>query len=107
MGGQQETRYLGYWGLKLTVLAGGIGRRGVLVLVLMLMVLVVLYLLDDLVEKIVEKLVRILVHDATEVLVPIAKLVDESTWCNGTLISWIPGNEHIEGTEGGEEGRGR
>ncbi len=73
----------------------------------MLMVLVVLYLLDDLVEKVVEKLVRILVHDATEVLVPIAKLVDESTWCNGTLISWILGNEHIEGAESGEEGRGR
>ena len=25
---------------------------------------------------------------------PIAKLVDGCTWCNGTLISWIPGNEH-------------
>ena len=93
--------------LKLTVLLGGIGRRGVLVLVLMFMMLVVLYLLDDLIEKVVEELVRVLVHDATEVLIPIAKLVDECTWCNGTLINWIPGNEHVEGTESGEEGRWR
>jgi hypothetical protein len=92
--------------LKLTVLAGGVGR-GVPVLVLMSMMVVVLYLLDDLIEEVVEKLVRVLVHDATEVLVRIAKLVDECTWCNGTLISWIPGYEHIEGAECGEEGRGR
>jgi hypothetical protein len=92
--------------LKLTVLTGGVGRS-VLVLVLMLMMVVVLYLLDDLIEKVVEKLVRVLVHDATEVLVPIAKLVDECTWCNGTLINWIPRNEHVEGAECGEEGRGR
>ncbi len=92
---------------KLTVLARGVGRRGVLVLVLVLMVLVVLYLLDDLVEKVVEELVRVLVHDATEVLIPIAELVDESTRGNGTLISWIPGNENIEGAESGEECRGR
>jgi hypothetical protein len=71
----------------LTVLAGGIGRRGVPFLVLVLMVLVVLYLLDDLVEKVIEKLMCVLVHYATEVLVPVAKFVDESTWCNGTLIS--------------------
>jgi len=71
----------------LTVLAGGIGRRGIFVLVLVLMMLVVLYLLDDLIEKVVEKLVRVLVHDAAEVLIPVAKLVDESTWCNGTLIN--------------------
>ncbi len=87
--------------LKLTVLAGGIGRRSVLVL--MLMMLVVLYLLDNLIEKVVEKLVRVLVHDAAEVLIPIAKLVDECTWSNGALICWIPGNEHIEGAESGEE----
>ena len=92
--------------LKLTILPGGVGRS-VLVLVLMLMMVVVLYLLNDLVEKVVEKLVRVLVHDAAEVFIPIAKLVDECTWCNGTLINWIPGNEHIEGTESGEEGRGR
>ena len=91
--------------LKLTVLTGGVGRRRVFVL--MFMMLVVLYLLDDLIEKIVEKLVRVLVHDAAEVLIPIAKLVDECTRCNGTLINWIPGNEHIEGAESGEEGRGR
>lgn len=93
--------------LKLTVLAGGVGGRNVLVLVLKLMMLVVLYLLDDLVEKVVEKLVRVLVHDTAEVLIPIAKLVDECARCNGTLISWIPGNEHIERAEGGEEGWGR
>jgi len=91
----------------LTVLAGGVGRRGVLVLVLVLMVLVVLYLFDDLIEKVVEKLVRVLVHDAAEELIPIAKLVDESTWCNRTLIIWIPGNEHKEGAESGEECWGR
>jgi hypothetical protein len=92
--------------LKLTLLTGSIGRS-VLVLVLMSMMLIVLYLLDDLIEKVVEKLVRVLVHDAAEVLIPITKFVDECTWCNGTLISWIPGNEHIEGAESGEEGRRR
>jgi hypothetical protein len=102
MGGQQGDSIVC---LKLTVLAGNVGRRSVIVL--MLMMLVVLYLLDDLIEKVVEKLVRVLVHDAAEVLVPIAELVDECTWCNGTLISWIPGNENIEGAESGEEGRGR
>jgi hypothetical protein len=90
-------------GNVLTVLAGGVGRRGVLFLAMALVVLVVLHLLDDLIEKVVEKLVRVLVHDAAEMLVPVAKLVDESTGCNGTLISWIPGNEHIEGAEGGEK----
>jgi hypothetical protein len=45
----------------------------------MLVILVVPYLLDDLIEKAVEKLVRALLHN----------LVDECTWCNGTLISWI------------------
>jgi len=84
--------------LKLTVLAGGAGR-GVLVLVLML---VVLYLLDDTIKKVVEKLVRVFVHDAAEVLIPIAKC----TWCSGTLISLTPENEHTEGAESGEEGRG-
>jgi hypothetical protein len=73
----------------------------------MLMMLVVLYLLDDLIEKVVEKLVRVLVHNAAEVLIRIAKLVDECTWCDGTLISGIPGNKDIEGAESGEEGRGR
>jgi hypothetical protein len=91
----------------LTVLAGYVGRSGVLVLVLVLMVLVVLYLLDDLIEKVVEKLVRVLVHEAAEVLIPVAKLVDKSAWCNGALVNWILGNEHIEGAESGEEGRGR
>jgi hypothetical protein len=91
----------------LTVLAGDVGRSGVLVLVLVPMMLVVLYFLDDLIEKVVEKLVRVLVHDAAEVLIPITKFVDECTWCNGTLISWIPGNEHIEGAESGEECWGR
>ena len=90
----------------LTVLAGGVGRGGILVLVLVFMVFVVLYLFDDLIEKVVEKLVRVLVHEAAEVLVPVAKLVDKSTWCNGTLISWIRGNKDIEGSEGGEEGWG-
>jgi hypothetical protein len=56
----------------------------------MLMMLVVLYFLDNLIEKVVEKLVRVLVHDAAKVLVPIAKLVDECTWCNGTLVCWAP-----------------
>ena len=93
--------------LKLTVLLGGIGRRRVLVPGLVLMILVVLYLLDDLIEQVVEKLVRVLVHDAAKVLIPITKLVDECTWCNGTLINWIPGNEYIEGAESGEEGRWR
>ena len=51
------------------------------------MVLVVLYLLNDLIEKVNEKLMCVLVHQATEELVPVAKFVDESTWCNGTLIS--------------------
>lgn len=73
----------------------------------MAMVLVVLYLFDDLIEKVVEKLVGVLVHNTPEVLVPIAKLVDECTRCNGTLVSWIPGDEHIEGAESGEEGWGR
>lgn len=50
---------------------------------------------------------RVLMHDAAEMLIPIAKLVDECTWCNGALVSWIPGNEHIEGAESGEEGRWR
>jgi hypothetical protein len=90
--------------LKLTVLLRDVGRS---VLVLVLVMLVVLYLLDDLVEKVVEKLVRVLVHDAAEVLVPIAKLVDECTWSNGTLINWVLGNEHVEGAERGEEGRWR
>lgn len=108
MAGQQgDSLYNALVRLKLTVFAGGVGRRSVLVLVLMLMMLVVLYLLDDLVEKVVEKLVRVLVHDAAEVLIPIAELVDECTRCHGTLISWIPGNEHIERAEGGEEGWGR
>jgi hypothetical protein len=93
--------------IVLTVLAGGVGGRGVRVLVLVLMVFVVLNLLDDLIEKIVEELVRVLVHDAAEVLIPVAKLVDESTWCNGTLVGWIPGNEHIEGAESGKECWGR
>ena len=34
----------------LTVFAGGVGRRGILLLLLVLVVLVVLYLLDDLIE---------------------------------------------------------
>ena len=67
------------------------------------MVLVVLYLLDDLIEKVIEELMCVLVHYATKVLVPVAKFVDESTWCNGTLISRIPGNKDIEGSESGEE----
>ena len=73
----------------------------------MLMMLVILYLLDDLIEKVVEKLVRVLVHDAAKVLVPIAKLVNECAWRDSTLINWIPGNEHVEGAESGEEGRWR
>jgi hypothetical protein len=108
MAGQRVDSLYNVECLKLTVLAGDVGRRRVLVLVLIFMMLVVPYLLNDLIEKVVEKLVRILVHDAAEVLIPIAKLVDECTsWCNGTLISWIPGNEHIEGAEGGEEDRRR
>lgn len=106
MAGQQgDSLYNVLECLKLTIFAGGVGRRSVLVLKLMM--LVVLYLLDDLVEKVVEKLVRVLVHDAAEVLIPISKLVDKCTRCNGTLISWIPGDEHIERAEGGEEGWGR
>jgi hypothetical protein len=56
-----------------------------------------------------EKLVRVLMHDAMEVLIPIAKLVDERTWCNRTLISWISGNERVKRAESGEgpEVRGR
>jgi hypothetical protein len=91
----------------LTVLAGDVGRSGVLVLVLVPMMLVVLYFLDDLIKKVVEKLVRVLVHETAEVLIPVAKFVDESPWCNGTLISWILGNEHIEGAKSGEECWGR
>ena len=49
---------------------------------------------------------RVFVHDAAEVHIPIAKLVDERTWSDETLISWIPGNEHVEGAESGEYGQG-
>jgi hypothetical protein len=70
-------------------------------------VLVELYLLDDLVEKIVEKFVRVLVHDAAEVFVPIAELVDKGTRGNDALVCGIPGDVHVERAEGGEEGRGR
>jgi hypothetical protein len=107
MAGQRVDSLYNVECLKLTVLAGDVGRRRVLVLVLIFMMLVVPYLLNDLIEKVVEKLVRILVHDAAEVLIPIAKLVDECTRRNGTLISWIPGNKYIEGAESGEERRGR
>lgn len=87
----------------LTVFARG-GRGGVLVLILV--VLVELYLLDDLIEKIVEKLVRVLVLDAAEELVSIAKLVDKGTRRDDALICLIPGNVYVERAEGGEEGRG-
>jgi hypothetical protein len=45
--------------------------------------------------------VRVLVNDAAkEVLIPIAKLVDERTpWCNRTFISSIAGKEHVEEAE--------
>jgi hypothetical protein len=89
-------------GTVLTVLARGIGG-GVLVV---LMMLIVLDLFDDLIQKVVEKLVRILMHDAAKVFIAIAKLVDEGTWCNGTLIYWVLGNVHVQGAEGREEGGG-
>lgn len=90
-------------GAILTVVAGDVGGF----FVVLLMVVVELYLLDDLVEKVVEKLMCVLVHDATEEFISIAKLVDEGTWCNGALIRRIPGDVHIEGAESGEEGGGR
>lgn len=89
-------------GTVLTVFARG-GREGVFVL--MLVVLVELYLLDDLIEKIVEKLVRVLVLDATEEFVSIAKLVDKGTRRNDALICLMSGNVYVERAEGREEGR--
>lgn len=88
----------------LTVLARGVGGA---VFILLLVVLVELCLLDDLIEKIVEKLVRVLVHDAAEVLISIAKLVDKGPGSNDALICRILGDVHVERAEGGEEGRGR
>jgi hypothetical protein len=73
----------------LTVLARGVGGG---VLFFILMMLVELYLLNDLIEKIVEKLVRVLVHDAAEVFISIAQLVDKSTGSNDALIGRIPGD---------------
>ena len=89
-------------GTVLTVLARG-GREGVFIV--MLVVLVELYLLHDLIEKIVEKLVRVLVLDAAEEFVSVAKLVDKGTRRNHALICLIPGNVYVERTEGREEGR--
>jgi hypothetical protein len=69
------------------------------------MVLVELYLLENLIEKRVEEFVRVLVHDAAEVFVSIAKLVDKGTRGNDALPGGIPGDVHVERAKG-EEGRG-
>jgi hypothetical protein len=96
--------YLNYMGIVLTVLTRCVGGG---ILFLALVVFVELYLLDDFIEKVVEKLVRVLVHNAAEVLVSIAKLVDKSTRGHDALVCRIPGDVHVERAEGGEECRGR
>lgn len=46
---------------------------------------------------------RVFVHDAVEVHIPLRSLLMNA---HDTLISWIPGNEHVEGAESGEDGHG-
>jgi hypothetical protein len=107
MGGQQgDSVYKVLVCLKLTVLAGGVGRKSVLVLVLVLMMLVVLYLLDDLIEKAVEKLVRILAHDAPKCSFTSRSLSMNACGATAPLSAGFL-EMNTEGAESREEGRGR